>query len=224
MKESIYTIPISEAFESAEGCPFCDIRRTLERRWVEYITGPAMMEPDVRLKTNESGFCGQHYAMMLEQKNRLPVALMLQTHLAALGEKLSGKPGFSAKSGLDVESCFVCERIDSEFSRLLENVAVFWAREQDFQKMYIHQKYVCMPDCAAVLAASKKKLRGKQYAEFAKVTQELAAKRLYLLKADIDAFCKLFDYRSAGSAAPSEEVSSSIERTVSFLTGNNSIT
>lgn len=219
MKESIYTIPISEAFETAEGCPFCEIRRTLARRWVEYITGPAMMEPDVRQKTNELGFCGEHYIMMLEQKNRLAVALMLQTHLAELGVKLTAKPGLSGKSSFNVESCFVCERTGTEFDRILENTVVFWAREELFQELYMQQKYVCIPDCDAVLKSAKKKLRGRQLAEFTSVTRELAAKRLFSLKADIDAFCKLFDYRSAGGEPPSSEVAEAIERTIPFLTG-----
>lgn len=220
MKESIYTIPISEAFETAEGCPFCEIRRTLVRRWVEYITGPAMMEPDVRQKTNELGFCGEHYAMMLEQKNRLSVALMLQTHLAELGGKLTSKPSFSNKNDLNIESCFICERISTEFDRILENTAVFWAREEGFHKLYMQQKYVCLPDCGAVLKSARKKLRGKQFAEFANVTRDLTAKRLFSLKSDIDAFCKLFDYRSAGGGPPSEDVAESIERTITFLTGS----
>lgn len=219
MKESIYTIPISDAFEGLAGCPFCEIRHTLERRWVEYITGAAMMEPDVRQKTNESGFCRKHFDMMLKQKNRLSVALMLQTHLDELGEKLMSKSILSGKSGIDVESCFVCEKIDTEFDRLLENTVVFWAREHDFQEMYMQQKYVCLPDCSAVLKAAKKKLRGRQLADFAGVTRELAAKRLFLLKSDIDAFCMLYDYRSAGSAPPSTEVAESIERAILFLTG-----
>lgn len=219
MKESIYTIPISEAFETAEGCPFCEIRRTLERRWVEYITGAAMMEPDVRQKTNELGFCREHYSMMLEQKNRLSVALMLQTHLAELGGKLTAKPSLSNKNGFNIESCFVCDRIDSEFDRILENTAVFWAREDNFQKLYMQQKYVCLPDCGAVLKAAKKKLRGRQLSEFTNATRGLTSKRLFSLKSDIDAFCKLFDYRSAGEAPPSGEVAEAIERTILFLTG-----
>lgn len=219
MKESIYTIPISDAFEAADGCPFCGIRHTLERRWVEYITGPAMMEPDVRLVTNKLGFCGPHYARMLEQKNRLSVALMLQTHLAELNEKLSTKPGFSGKNELNIESCFICEKIDAEYARILENTAIFWAREPGFQELYMQQKYVCLPDCDAALKAAKKKLRGRQYAEFSKITRDLSSKHLISLKADIDAFCKLFDYRSNSSEPPREGVAEAIENTILFLVG-----
>ena len=43
MKETIYTIPINEAFEAQCGCPLCTLRRKLEQDSVEYIMGAAMM-------------------------------------------------------------------------------------------------------------------------------------------------------------------------------------
>lgn len=53
MKPNITTIPITEIFEETEGCPICRMHRMLEEQYVEYITGAAMMAPDVRVKTNE---------------------------------------------------------------------------------------------------------------------------------------------------------------------------
>ena len=88
MKDSIYTIPISEVFEPKEGCPLCALYATLEDRWVDYITGAAMMEPDVRIETNRSGFCPKHFDMMLLKRSRLSVALILQTRLAWIDENL----------------------------------------------------------------------------------------------------------------------------------------
>ena len=81
MNDSIYTIPISEVFEPKDGCPICRMRNTLEKRCVEYITGAAMMEPDIRIKTNEKGFCKTHFPMIYAQKNKLSVALILESHL-----------------------------------------------------------------------------------------------------------------------------------------------
>ena len=69
MKESIYTIPISEAFEPKRDCPFCTLKNELERHFVEYITGAAMMEPDVRIQTNKQGFCNS-IRTMLEQREQ----------------------------------------------------------------------------------------------------------------------------------------------------------
>ena len=77
MREDITTIPVSEVFEPRDGCPICRMRNRLEERVVEYITGAAMMEPDVRIETNKKGFCFTHYQQMLKRRNRLSVALML---------------------------------------------------------------------------------------------------------------------------------------------------
>lgn len=220
MKESIYTIPISDAFESRQGCPFCEIRRVQEQRWVEYITGPAMMEPDVRQETNRQGFCAHHYELMLEQQNRLSVALMLQSHLAGLDSELrASKPRgpFAGKSGPAEQSCFICGMAGRETDRIFENIAVVWARDEDFQKMYMQQEYVCLPDCRRMLSIAHRKLRGSKLKELSKITSELALKRLVTIKSDIDAFCKLYDYRSADCGAPSEEVMTAIERAISFL-------
>lgn len=84
MRESILTIPITDVFEPKCGCPIYRIRDTLEQHTIEYIMGAAMMEPDVRIETNKAGFCKEHFEQMRACKNRLSLALMLQTHLQEL--------------------------------------------------------------------------------------------------------------------------------------------
>ena len=81
MRESILTIPVNEVFEPREGCPICRMRDTVEEHICEYIMGAAMMEPDVRMETNKLGFCKTHFEQMRACKNRLSLALMLQSHL-----------------------------------------------------------------------------------------------------------------------------------------------
>lgn len=223
MKESIYTIPISEAFETASGCPFCGIRQKLEARWVDYITGPAMMEPDIRIKTNESGFCKRHYEMTLAQRNRLAVALMLQTRLEWLAENLR-KPGpkpalLFNPAKAETTECFICDISGREFERILQNVAVVWARESDFKRLYERQEFICARDHALVAAATRKKLRGTALSAFLAVTDALAEKKLNALKADVDAFCRLYDYRANAESPPGENVSFAIENAIAFLLG-----
>ena len=87
MLEKIYTIPVNEAFDACRddatcGCPICVLRKRLEKDELEIILGAAMMDPDIRIKTNEQGFCGRHFDMMLERNNRLGLALILESHLA----------------------------------------------------------------------------------------------------------------------------------------------
>ena len=59
----------------------------LESRLAEYITGAAMMEPDVRIETNRLGFCARHFDKICEVGNRLSIALILESHLHELEER-----------------------------------------------------------------------------------------------------------------------------------------
>ncbi len=82
MKERIYTIPINEAFDQVSECPLCLCETKLENDALEYFVGPAMMEPDCRIETNKTGFCAGHFTKLYNlQKDRLPLALVIDTHL-----------------------------------------------------------------------------------------------------------------------------------------------
>lgn len=227
MKDSIYTIPISEVFEPKCGCPLCVLFASLEERWVDYITGAAMMEPDVRIETNRLGFCGHHFEMMLGMRNRLSVALMLQTRLAWIDENLTApvkSAGLFRKEEADSDVCFVCRKIDGEFRRIGSNVATVWAREADFRTLYGQQESLCYPHAKMLLAAGKATLRGKELTGFLEATAALTRKRLAPLKEDIDSFCNLFDYRNAGTARPEANIAASVERAIAYLTGKESET
>ena len=98
MRQDIMSIPVSEVFEPREGCPLCRLRDMLENRVVDYITGAAMMEPDVRQETNRLGFCYPHYQKMLKKQNRLGVGLILESHLEELDNRVFGKSPIFGKS------------------------------------------------------------------------------------------------------------------------------
>ena len=78
MREDICSIPVNDVFLPKDGCPFCRMRDMLEDRMATYITGAAMMEPDVRVETNRLGFCAEHFNQILARGSRLSVALILE--------------------------------------------------------------------------------------------------------------------------------------------------
>ena len=89
MKERIYTIPINDAFDQDTECPLCICERKLENDALEYTLGPSMMEPDSRIETNEKGFCHEHFTKLFNfGQNKLPLALMIDTHLMEQVEEL----------------------------------------------------------------------------------------------------------------------------------------
>lgn len=224
MKETIYTIPISEVFEPKRGCPLCALADTLEERWVQYITGAAMMEPDVRVKTNEEGFCARHLAAMLDRRNRLSVALMLQTRLDYLLKHpvpvpRRGGRGFRRGEPERPVPCFLCGRVEGELSRLADNIVSVWGKEAPFRRLYDEQEYLCHPH-HALLRHAGKGLRGAAGGEFLEKTDALLRRGLLSVKEDVDAFCRLYDYRSNAEGQPSARVSSAVERAAARLCGN----
>ena len=103
MKEQLYTIPVNEAFEKECECPVCAMYRSLEQGAIEFVMGPSYMEDDVRMETDQKGFCEKHLKLMYQNQNRLGLALMLHTHMKrtiADLEKISSKDKQDKKSGL----------------------------------------------------------------------------------------------------------------------------
>lgn len=225
MREDITSIPISEVFEPRDGCPICRMRNRLEERVVEYITGAAMMEPDVRIETNKLGFCFTHYQQMLKKRNRLSVALMLESHLDEMEKQIfAGLPllGKSAdKQGKDAGraagSCFVCRQVDWAMERMVASVCRLWEQERDFRKLFEEQPCLCLPHFSQLTAASAS--MNKKYApDFNKAAAVLCRNYLTELRGDVSHFCKMFDYRNNGEDADWGNSKDSIERAVWFLT------
>lgn len=218
MRDDITSIPISEVFEPKDGCPVCRLRDMLEERSVTYITGAAMMEPDVRIETNKKGFCHHHYGQMLESSKQLTIALILQSHLAQIakdGVTASPKGRFGKKEAVN-KSCFVCEKLDRNMEHIVNNVCVLWEKEKEFRNLYSEQPYICLEHCRMLTAASGV-IAGRNRREFTKVTEKLCYDYLAELAGDLKHFSDMFDYRSNGEEDWGNS-KDSVERTVKFLT------
>lgn len=225
MRDDITSIPVSEVFEPKDGCPICRMRDRLEERVVEYITGAAMMEPDVRAETNKQGFCITHYRHMLKRRNRLGVALMLESHLAEtekrvfaglpLVGKRTGKQGKSAEKAAD--SCFVCSQVEWGMERMLATVCRLYGSERDFRNLFAEQEMLCLPHFSRLVSASVG--MDKRWAEeFRKEASTLARRQLVELREDVHHFTEMFDYRNSGGDADWGNSRDSIERSITWLT------
>ncbi|HIQ59119.1 MAG TPA: hypothetical protein IAB22_06670 [Candidatus Merdivicinus intestinavium] len=227
MRDSIYTIPVNEVFEPRCGCPICAMERTLEQRCVEYIMGAAMMEPDVRIETNRLGFCVKHFDQMLHQKNRLSLALMLESQLKEISAadfkdikaRAEAKPKKRESVSTINHTCFVCEKIEWGLSRMLVTVADQYAKDPEFQKLFAEQEFLCLPHLERVLCAGADHLPKKLWPRFREAAVELARKPLREVGEDVSHFCKMFDYRNAGEGADWGNSRDSIERAIRLLTG-----
>jgi len=232
--EQIYTIPVNEAFEKSAadhscGCPFCLMYNRLEDNELDLILGASMMEPDVRLKTNELGFCKDHYELMFSRSKRLPLALMLESHLDSVAKEISSgstaslfiaKTGENAAKRLDAleHSCYVCERIEYNFSRMIETAALLWQKDPAFRTKAEAVPYFCLPHYGRFVKAAKERMVKKEFGEFYKAVSEMEMKYFDKLREDVSWFCKKFDYRY--EEEPWYDAKDAPERARLFLTGN----
>ncbi len=213
MRSDICSIPVEEVFEPKEGCPVCRMRNMLENRMAEYITGAAMMEPEVRKVTNEKGFCLRHYKMILSRKNRLSVALMLESHLKEMEKKIK-----SPVAKAETSRCFLCDEVERNMTALISNTLKKYESDMEFRHLFEKQETLCLPHFYELCSAADKKMGRRFRGEFKSAAKELTLRSIESLHGDVKHFCDMFDYRNNGENADWGNSRDSLERAVLFLT------
>lgn len=226
MKETIVTIPINDLFAPKSGCPLCRMEAMLEEQYVEFVTGDAMMEPSVRVETNKTGFCHRHFSKMSQSGKKLPNALILESHLQEIIEKLmpkklGGKPDKKQLEAIRTElsECYVCSRIERDMHHLVQTVFAEWAKGGEFRELYKAQPFICLKHYQFIMTAAmgKSGIASKLLGDFHADTAALTKNCLLDLKKDISHFATMFDYRNRGADWGTSV--DSIERSIEFLTG-----
>lgn len=230
MAEKIYTIPINEAFDRYEGCPLCYLTDKLQESTLAYCLGAAMMEPDVRIEMNSKGFCQGHGEKLSGKKNKLGLALILETRLDQVMEKFQIPPAsgkrtlFSGRAdGPDgteefkhlINSCFVCEKIKYTESRYLSNTVYLWEADDRFRDKLSKQPFFCLTHFTNMLKIAKKEMKSSSYTEFYEALFKLEYEYFSHIKEDVVRFCESFDHRNAGKPMGDEKLS--IEKALQLL-------
>jgi len=225
--EQIYTIPVNEAFEAGAadhscGCPICSLYRKLEEDELDIILGAAMMEPDIRIKTNEAGFCRLHYDLMFVRKNRLGMALTLESHLDELRREIrdgglgGGQGNKPIKRIGELESgCYVCTRINTNFEKMADTAVYLWDTDEAFRDKLRAQPYFCLPHYRKLLQYGQRRLGKKKQLEFASALSAVVEIYFDELREDVSWFCKKFDYRYQDE--PWKNSKDAVERAFKFL-------
>ena len=242
MKEKIHTIPVNEAFDSGDECPFCYLERTVEQRAIRYILGPgaSYMEPDVRAATDDVGFCRSHYQKMYDYGNALGNALMMQTYYAKMMDELSWQlDDFEMpdkRSLLPMRkqketklpllewlqkrqaTCYICNRIEENQKRYLETFFVL-IKEHAFREKVERSKGFCMHHFGQLLDCAREDLPNSQREWFYETVVDLMKTHIDRVKEDIDWFVQKHDYRYAG--APWKNATDAVPRGMQKLRGGH---
>lgn len=215
MKEKLYTIPVTDAFQQDCECAICAMYDSLERNAIDFTMGPSYMEDDIRELTNASGFCSRHIPMLYTNQNRLGLALMLSTHMKKTREDISslshsstpGKRGLLKYKKKPEETplttyikqvanrCFICDRIEQVFHRYLVTVVYLYRTEPDFRDTLLKSKGVCMSHLGDLLEVASTELSSELYAKFQEELVALYTENMKRVEEELLWFIDKFDYR-----------------------------
>ncbi|MBE7065548.1 MAG: ABC transporter substrate-binding protein [Ruminococcaceae bacterium] len=225
MQDSIYTIPVSEAFEKDCECPICELKSRFENDTVQYYVGPSLMEPDNRIETNKTGFCGRHFSLMYNtQANRLGIGLVLDTYMqeqikniekASKSKRISTKNAFlknilkkdntSAEEKTDAlvsylerheKECCICKKLDYTMDRYIDIILGLFFTENSFKERFVSGKGFCLPHLKILLSKAANNYGEAKYSEFAEAVIKMQIVNLDRIEKEVDWFTKKFDYRN----------------------------
>ena len=241
MKETIYTIPVNEAYETDCECPLCELEKKLEKDAIDFSLGGAMMEPDFRLISNEKGYCINHYRMMFKTPSKLQMALVLDTHLMEIRKTLSefeslpqlnetDKKGFLKKGNIgdaiqkiskSIEktqtSCVICDKINDTMARYVDVLLYMWANDEMFKEKFESSKGVCLKHFKMLVDGATISLKGDNVKTFLNALIKKESAELDRIQEDIHKFTLKFDYRNQDM--PWGTAKDSLKRTTEKLGG-----
>ena len=215
MKYTLDTIPVLDAFRTDCECPLCRLRIHCEDQYVDSMLSSAYMEPEWRIRSNETGFCTRHFELMFRRRNRLGLALMTHTHMQevvaslekileegtprrGLFAKKSEGDGAPAKIRARLAGCVICEQVDKALTRYAYTIAQLYFTNSEFKAQFEHSKGFCLPHLALVLEMAEKTLSGAQLPAFQKAVAALEMENLKRVEDELEWFTLKFDYRNDG--------------------------
>lgn len=220
MKEQLYTIPLNDAVNAGDECPFCFIARSVEQDLLDFVLGnsASYMEADIREKTDLAGFCRPHFKMMFDYGNTLGNAWILKTHYQRmLGEMKGEFQGFrpgksslreklrkSSENGNAIAawvreknaSCYICKQYRETYDRYLDTFFYLWKQDSDFRDRVLRGKGFCLSHFGELCAASDSRLNDREREDFYHCMFPLMERNMERLSEDVSWLVEKFDYRN----------------------------
>ena len=220
MKEQLYTIPLNDAVNANDECPFCFIERNIEHDLLDFVlgSGSSYMEADIREMTDKAGFCRSHFQKMFDYGNTLGNAWILKTHyqkmIGEMQKQFAGfKPGKStlkdkfrknAESGNAIgmwvrekeNSCYICRQYQDTYARYLDTFFYLWKQDEAFRDKIKNGKGFCLSHFGDLCDAADTRLSDREKEAFFPCMFSLMEENMKRLSADVSWLVEKFDYRN----------------------------
>ncbi len=220
MKEQLYMIPLNDAVNANDECPFCYIERKIEQDLLDFVlgSGSSYMESDIRDQTDRAGFCRAHFKKMFDYGNTLGNGWILKTHykktISEMRQQIkSYSPGkvslkdMFKKNGESTnsiarwtaekeESCYICNYFKDHYDRYLDTFFMMYQRDDEFRSKIVNGKGFCLPHFGDLCEASDTKLSDKDRQEFYNRISKLMLDNMDRIYEDVAWLIEKFDYRN----------------------------
>ncbi|MBQ8139366.1 MAG: hypothetical protein IJ195_07940 [Lachnospiraceae bacterium] len=219
MKEQLYTIPLNDAVNAGDECPFCFIERNVEQDLLDYVlgSGSSYMEADMRAITDSEGFCRDHFKKMFAYGNTLGNGWILKTHYMNIRREMdkefkSFRPGkvslmdklkkASSNNSLvnwareTEKSCYICGQFEKTFQRYLDTFFYLWNNDPEFVEKVSRSKGFCIPHFGDLCEKADETLSDSKKDEFYSMMKRLMTENFDRLQEDVSWLVEKFDYQN----------------------------
>ena len=220
MKEKLYTIPLNDAVNAGDECPFCFVERNLEQDMLDFVLGScaSYMEADMRENTDKEGFCRYHFKKLFEYGNTLGNGWILKTHYMKMRKDLDKAiseykpektPAFNkilkkgnANSIADwvksrEESCYICNHNKEIYDRYMDTFFILYKNDETFRKKIADSKGFCLTHFGDVCDNAMAKMGDKEREDFFAMLFPLMKSNMERMQEDINWLVEKFDYENA---------------------------
>jgi hypothetical protein len=232
---------VHDAYGEGGQCPLCACLEGVERSYLLSFQGSRVMEPNVRVKTNESGFCPAHYQRLYRGENKLGLGLVVHTHLkekipavkAAMRGVSEAGEAPKARRGKDllaerldsldeslrglISRCFICEMLALDLDRYCYTIVYLWQKDPDFLPVLRGSRGFCLSHFAAVVSKAREMLGLEELTRFFTEVAALMTRSLESLERDLFSFTQLF--HDANRSLGTEDERTALLRTLQVLAG-----
>lgn len=220
MREKLYTIPLNDAVQAMEECPFCFLERKLEQDLIDFVLGSSAsyMESDTRDMTDQAGFCRSHFKKMYDYGNTLGNGWILKTHYQRIlrnmeqafssmepakikfldRKKSSSLANTSIGQWMLIEepSCFICNKFGEEFSHYIATFLSLYEKDPSFKERILSSKGFCLPHFGSLCEYASQKLPAKKQPDFFPPLFQLMKENMNRIYEDVSWLIEKFDYRN----------------------------
>ena len=222
MKEVLYTIPMNDAMNAEDECPFCFIERNIEQDQLDFVlgSGASYMEADIRALTDAEGFCRTHMKAMFNYGNALGNGWILKTYYAKLKTELANQmkkyqPGKTSLKDMLIKpkgevsyansvaafldkyenSCYICKREEEMYDRYLNTFFVMF-KDEEFRNRVKNSKGFCLSHFKDLCEYAEKKESEAIKKSFFEIAFELMNNNMDRLYEDVSWLIEKYDYRN----------------------------